>query len=1053
VKVSIKDKSLRTEEVMRFGITQSSLCERLLRMPSFRLAAGLSLFCAVLALAAWADAADRGAFPGAGHAPDSQPGWEQFQTQADPSAPQDEPQGGRTARGTPVEKRSEDSFPAERRNVFGEVDMAPSGPQGKLEPFDYSADGKTVTAEGRKAIQGQNTWILWGGGDESFWGWLQENNYGLVDFLVLLDSRKRESRFATAGLINQPGMRAQTDSSHRLHRLLGLYLDEADGDSILLCEPKAGRCAADEGTTPRPGHANEKWRPFEPGDAALYDEVVSLLPSDGVDPAVYGYPSGIVGLRLWPNPDFFGKTADAKAARAYWAEHVVKNNDAYYIDLDVNADPKLVRPFRVSMSCGFCHVGPHPLNPPADPENPKWSNLSSTIGNQYWRAAGIFSNLAKPDNFLYHFLASEQPGTVDTSLISTDQINNPNTIISVFDVPARLQRAMQNSPEKQSPSNLLSPGVEEDVSDVNPRHVPRILLDGGDSIGIFASLSRVYVNIGTFSEQWGRLHNPIIGYKLQAPFSVATLRADSVYWRTTEKYRVPYLISFFTYKSVRTGQSIAAPMRLAEAPGGRQIIESQRPSALQGRRVFLQNCAICHSSKQPPGFAVSFSREWATKQDTNAGSSGELTLPMDFIDWERFKKGPAYKQYVSSILSMAGVPSASRDDFLQDNFLSTEIRIPVTLVGTNSARAVGTNAMKGQMWDNFSSEDYKSLPAVGSVRFYNPYSEVAPDEWGNNDEYQPPGGGPGYYRPPSLISIWATAPYLHNNTLGTYNHDPSVQGRLAAFEDAIDKLLWKSKRMPERNHLPGNLGGSWKDLAGRDPGFIYRTPDATWIFMPGKFIRHLLEGVVGAQAVRLTLWAGYGLVILLGVLAFFGRPRHAGFVLIVIAVLVGTAFAIMRIHRVYWLLWAVPLILVAAAVWFWQKDRQQHWARIALGALCVLSLIGVVKTHEFLNGKLGNLRIGPIPQGTPVNLIMNLNPDAPGNVLVDAVTAMTRGILLVRRDKLEGSAALHAFEKEAGLPLLRASKCPDFVLDRGHWFGEALSEDEKNSLKAFLKTL
>jgi hypothetical protein len=34
------------------------------------------------------------------------------------------------------------------------------------------------------------------------------------------------------------------------------------------------------------------------------------------------------------------------------------------------------------MSCGFCHVGPHPLNPPADPENPEWKNLSSVIGNQ-----------------------------------------------------------------------------------------------------------------------------------------------------------------------------------------------------------------------------------------------------------------------------------------------------------------------------------------------------------------------------------------------------------------------------------------------------------------------------------------------------------------------------------------------------------------------------------------------------------------------------------------------------------------------------------------------
>jgi hypothetical protein len=1019
------------------------------RLPSLRLAIGLSLPCTVLALAG---AADRAAFPGASHTPDSQPGWRQFETRPDPGAPQDEAQGGRTARGTPVEKRSDASFPAESRNVFGEVDMVPSGPQGKLEPFDYT-DGKTITAEGHDAIRGHNTWLLWGGGNESFWGWLQENNYGLVDFLVLVDSRKRESRFATAGLMNQPGMKAQTDSSNRLYRLLGLYLDEADGKSILLCE--AGSCAANRGAADRPARAYEKAkRLFEPGDAALYDEVLSLMANDGVDPAVYGYPSGVVGLRLMPNPDFFGNTTEAKAARAYWAERVVKTKDAFYTDLDVNADPNLVRPFRVSMSCGFCHVGPHPLNPPADPENPQWSNLSSTIGNQYWRAAGVFSNLPKQDNFLYHFLASEQPGTVDTSLVSTDQINNPNTIISVFDVPARLHRAMENTPEAQSPANRLSLSVEEDGTDANPRHVPRVLLDGADSIGVFGSLSRVYINIGTYSQQWLRLHNPIVGFKAQAPFSVATLRANSVYWRTTENYRVRYLVRFFTYPNIRTGQSIAAPMKLANAPGGRETIEAERPLALQGRRVFLQNCAICHSSKQPEGFRLGFSREWANKQETNVAGGAELTVPMDFSDWERFKKTPAYQRYVSSISAMAGVPSSSRDLFLEDNFLSTEIRIPVTLVGTNSARAVGTNAMRGQMWDNFSSDDYKNLPAVTRVRFYNPYSGMAPDEWGNNDAYDPPGGGPGYYRPPSLISVWATAPYLHNNTLGTYNRDPSVQGRLAAFEDGVDKLLWKSKRAPEQNHLPGNLRGSWKELAGSDPGFIYRTPDTTWISFPRKFIRPLLEGVVGPQAVSLTLWAADGLVILLAVLAYFGRPRHAGFALIVIAALVGIALAVTRVDRVYWLLWAVPVVSLAGAVWFWQVEgTRRRWARIVLGALCLVSFVGDVKMQLFLNGKLGDLRVGPIPQGTPVNLIMNINPEAPGDVLVGAVSAMTRGILLVRRDKLEGSAALRAFEKEAGLALLRASKCPDFVLDRGHWFGEALSDDEKKSLKAFLKTL
>ena len=44
--------------------------------------------------------------------------------------------------------------------------------------------------------------------------------------------------------------------------------------------------------------------------------------------------------------------------------------DRYYTDPRYYNNPKLVRPYRVGMSCGFCHVGPNPLRSPADPENP-----------------------------------------------------------------------------------------------------------------------------------------------------------------------------------------------------------------------------------------------------------------------------------------------------------------------------------------------------------------------------------------------------------------------------------------------------------------------------------------------------------------------------------------------------------------------------------------------------------------------------------------------------------------------------------------------------------
>jgi hypothetical protein len=1026
--------------------------------------------------AALAESPEASRYPGANHMPDSQPGWQQFLTKLDPDAAKDEPQGGRTAQGTPVEKRTEECFPAEPRNLFWEVDKVASGPGGALERLNYDVDGDgKISDQERDAIRGQNTWMLWGEGNETFWGWLQERGYGLADFLILLDSRQRDHRFHDSGLMNQPGMKKQAD---RTKRILGLYLDQADGDQVVLQQPPEGEFDGNGKPLLHPPQAppGHPQLIFKVGDQKLYDEVLAQLPKDGVDYNVYGYPSGVVGLRLMPNPDFFGDTPAAAQARKYWKQRVEDSStDAYYTDTNINADPKLIRPFRPSMACAFCHVGPHPLNPPADPEKPKWENLSSIIGNQYWTPKVAFANLTKANNFLHHFLASQQPGTIDTSLVSTDHINNPNTINAIFEIPGRLERAGQNPPENQSAVNLLLPSIEDGNSATNPRHTPRVLLDGADSVGVFGALSRVYLNIGTFSDEWVRCHNPIIGFKPQKPFSIAACQANSVYWRASEKYRIKYLAAFFALKNKRASggehsppnsdspgntpveNASTAPMKLFFAgPEGKAIIEQEKEQALAGRKVFLQNCAICHSSKQPDGFQLNFSTDWAKLADVPSGDGdpAPFTLPMGFADWELFKKTKAYKEYVRRITALAGQPENGDDAFIRDNYLSTDIRVPITLVGTNSGRAVGTNGMRGQIWDNFSSEDYKNLPAVGPVLFYNPYSGVQPDSMGMNDSYYPPGGGPGYYRPASLISLWATAPYLHNNTLGRYNQDPSVKGRLAGFEDGITKMLWNAKRVPDRNHVMGDLRWDHRELTRGDPGFIYRTTEETYIIIPANFIEQLITGIIGSFWTSfLTFYLWILLFVLLGLLAWWGASRVAGLVFLLLGLLIGAAILITRFDKVYWLLWLLPVILVGLALWFWLGGSKPIRARIGLGVLALLSLFAGLVANRFVTGGLGPLQVGPIPEGTPVNLIMNQNPEAPFDAMLDAETALLRGALLVKTRQLKGDPALRTFELEAGLPLLKISKCPDFVLDRGHWFGEALSDDDKHKLIAFLRTL
>jgi hypothetical protein len=47
-----------------------------------------------------------------------------------------------------------------------------------------------------------------------------------------------------------------------------------------------------------------------------------------------------------------------------------------------------------------------------------------------------------------------------------------------------------------------------------------------------------------------------------------------------------------------------------------------------------------------------------------------------------------------------------------------------------------------------------------------------------------------------LLGVWATAPFLHNNRLGRYTGDPSIAGRLAAYEEAMRLLLNPDERTP-----------------------------------------------------------------------------------------------------------------------------------------------------------------------------------------------------------------------------------------------------------------
>ena len=652
---------------------------------------------------------------------------------------------------------------------------------------------------GPDEIKGRNTWDLWCAGDEQFWNRMSQESYGLIDLLKTIDSRERTNRFATMGLINEPGFRPATKPDQ-----YGLWIDE----------PVEGQ-----------------------GEPA------------GIDPNVYGRPTGIMGFRLFDNPDFKG---DA-----------VKNWDGarYYSDPDYAVSPNLIRPYRVGIACGSCHIAFNPCKPPADPENPKWENLASAIANQYIREGRVFAHNVKPGGFFWEMLKAQPAGTSDTSRIATDHINNPNAINPIFLLGVRIA---EGEVEDLGGETLLLPTINS-----NRMAVPHVLKDGADSVGVPGATLRVYVNIGSYSQHFLQQHNALIGLTPQRPFSIKTAQENSVYWLASQTKFMNVARFFTQLKSYR----------LADAPGGANYITKDEGVMTRGKIVFAENCATCHSSKQPPD-------------------------NVDATEWFRAE--------------------VMKPDFLENNFLSDDHRYPITKIQSNAARACGTNAKRGHIWEYFSSETYKNLPSVGDIDVWNPIS-------GATEKFTVPAGGPGYYRTASLISCWSSAPFLHNNSLGKFTGDPSVPGRMEAFNDAVQKLLWPEKRL-------------------------------------------------------------------------------------------GTN-----------------------SVW---RTTQECNLQIQVAALPP-ALRVLLKPHADPDGYF---RIGPIPEGTPINLLANVDGDADPAALADLALKAQAALLKIKLQNLDATAAKEVLRTEVAPALWKANKCPDFVEDRGHYFGTDLPDTDKLALIEFLKT-
>ena len=722
----------------------------------------------------------------------------------------------------------------------------------------------------KEALRGRIVWNLWVGDSGLMWDWLSQHGFGTADLLKTIDSRRRPTRFQEIGIINQPGFMQATKPDR-----YGLFID-----------------------VPKPNDPDGKF-------------------DDHVDYNTYGRSTGVIGLRLSDNPNF------DKAARDAWMSHVEADgvNHDFYEKPEYYTNPKLVRPYIVGMACSLCHVSFDPVRPPKDVNNPKWSELNDYIGAQYFDVTEFFVpravkggvngqpvQIADADktSFVWQLIHTSRRGALDTSFIATDYMNNPGTMNGVFNVGGRLERAAKGV----TTSGPYDPMVEQLAGGAldlkwltldKGQLVPRVLKQGDDSVGFEGALSRVYVNIGHAWPQWQQHFRPLIGGPFpknpklasQSPVTVKEMQMNSASWNWSEDRSHALALYFINY---------AKPLLLEDAPGGDKHLTKDQSVLNRGKQVFAENCAACHSSKQP-----SFDP---------FDASGNITEQAKA--WFRDQ-----------------VKTAA---FWKGNFLSDERRHPVTRIGTNATRAAATNAMRNHIWDNFSSETYKTLPKVAAFQVENPFDPSKPltiDIEGN---------GPGYYRPPSLVSLWSSAPFLHNNTVGPdplalTPNDVSVDARMKAFQAGIEEMLWMT---------PTPRGKQ-----------VWRTTEKSFIYVPVAYLPD--------RIVRLV------------------KRKHP----------------------------------------------------------------------EVYNDAMKSLQIGPVPEGTPINLLANTNLD-PGlgnawkrfELAVDVLGVLKR----IRKENMNDEQAKALMAEKLVPRFLELNKCPDFYEDKGHEFGKNLSMDDKRALIELLKT-
>lgn len=446
--------------------------------------------------------------------------------------------------------------------------------------------------------------------------------------------------------------------------------------------------------------------------------------------------------------------------------------------------------YAIGHACVQCHVAFDPTNPPANPNEPEWENLMGLIGNKFVNQPREGFLLGTPhDHFSWQALTGARPGTVDTSLNPNDFMHNPGTQNNIMDfVNKRLFTHKMKHP------------ITGEIKDAKTMHV---LKGGEDSVGERLALLRVYINIGMCTEECWVPNFPVPGTffgddSRQSPQRIKQCYQDCEAWNHADA-KMPQLASYL----ITGGPTYLMKAKDVDGKLGASFINAGLVPA--GREVYIRECATCHSTRVPPD-SITGDKDALAAFYKGHVFGKEDYWKMEFRDAER--NSPDFlKKYMALDAKGRLRPKqfAEKGVFGQD-WLGNDERTPFQVIGTNMCRALHDNHSVGRIWEDYASITYQTWASPGSVP--KVLNMMVPGLGGIEIGEKKIEGGSGYLRNISLLSAWATAPFLHNNSIGELTYledgtaDYTVAGRVKQFSMAMTELLMSDNAEVEPHRKP-----------------------------------------------------------------------------------------------------------------------------------------------------------------------------------------------------------------------------------------------------------